>query len=125
MSGITLDAGALIALDRNDRQVIALLARTIERGMRVTIPATALAQAMRNPARQARLRRLIRQSSTDLKVLDGLDATLTGLLLARSGAADIVDAHVVICAERSEQAVVTSDAGDIQRLSPGLRLVVV
>ena len=125
MSGITLDAGALIALDRNDRQVIALLARTIERGMRVTIPATVLAQAMRNPARQARLRRLIRQSSTDLVALDGLDATLVGLLLARSGTEDIVDAHVVICAERSGQAVVTSDPGDIQRLSPGLRLVVV
>lgn len=125
MSGITLDAGALIALDRNDRQVIALLARTIERGMRVTIPATVLAQAMRNPSRQARLRRLIRQSSTDLVALDGLDATLVGLLLARSGTADIVDAHVVICAERSGQAVVTSDPGDIQRLSPGLRLVVV
>lgn len=125
MSGITLDAGALIALDRNDRQVIALLARTIERGMRVTIPATVLAQAMRNPSRQARLRRLIRQSSTDLVALDGLDATLVGLLLARSGTADIVDAHVVICAERSGQALVTSDPGDIQRLSPGLRLVVV
>ena len=125
MSGITLDAGALIALDRNDRQVIALLARTIERGMRITIPATALAQAIRNPARQARLRRLIRQSSTDLMALDGLDATLAGLLLARTGTADIVDAHVVICAERSGQVVVTSDPGDIQRLSPGLRLVVV
>ena len=125
MSGITLDAGALIALDRNDRQVIALLARTIERGMRVTIPATVLAQAMRNPSRQARLRRLIRQSSTDLVALDGLDATLVGLLLARSGTEDIVDAHVVICAERSGQALVTSDPGDIQRLSPGLRLVVV
>ena len=125
MSGITLDEGALIALDRNDRRVIALLAQTIERGMRVTIPATALAQAMRNPARQARLRRLIRQSSTDLIALDGLDATLVGRLLARTGTADIVDAHVVVCAERTGQAVVTSDPHDIQRLSPGLRLVAV
>ena len=94
MSGITLDAGALIALDRNHRQVIALLARTIERGMRITIPATVLAQAIRNPARQARLRRLIRQSCTDLVALDGLDATAVGLLLARTATADIADAHV-------------------------------
>ena len=31
-------------------------------GMRIPIPATALAQAIRNPARQARLSRLIRQA---------------------------------------------------------------
>lgn len=61
-SGATFDTGGLIALDGNDRQVIALLARAAERGMRITIPATALAQAIRNPARQVRLRRLIRQA---------------------------------------------------------------
>ena len=71
MSGLTFDAGGLIALDRNDRQVVALIARTMERGMRITIPATALAQAIRNPARQARLSRLIRQAGTDLIALDG------------------------------------------------------
>src|ERR1700722_5369409 len=66
VNGITFDAGGLIALDRNDRRVIVILARAIERGMRITIPATALAQAIRNPARQVRLARLIRQSCTDL-----------------------------------------------------------
>jgi hypothetical protein len=101
------------------------LARAAERGLRITIPATALAQAIRNPARQARLCRLIRQASTDLVLLDGKDATAVGLLLARTRTADITDAHVVICAQRAGQAVVTSDAGDLSRLSPGLRLVVV
>ena len=38
MTGITLDAGGLIALDRNDRRVIVLLARTTEGGMRITVP---------------------------------------------------------------------------------------
>src|SRR5215471_4547066 len=38
VSGITLDAGGLIALDQNDRRVLALVARATERGMRVTIP---------------------------------------------------------------------------------------
>lgn len=123
MSGITLDAGGLIALDRNDRRVIALIAAAAEREMRITIPATALAQAMRNPARQARLRRLIRQAGTDLVALDGPDATAAGLLLARSGTADIVDAHVVVCAQRAGQAVVTSDPGDMKRLAPKIRLV--
>ena len=125
MSGLTFDAGALIALDRNDRRVLTLIARARERGMSITIPATALAQAIRNPARQARLYRLIRQVDTDLIALDGPDATTTGLLLARTGAADIVDAHVVVCARRAKQAIVTSDAADLRRIAPDLQLVVV
>lgn len=125
MSGITFDAGGLIALDRNHRRVLALLARATERGTRVTIPATALAQAIRNPARQARLSRLIRQSGTDLVALNGPDATAVGLLLAQGGTADIADAHVVLCAQRAGQGVVTSDAGDLRRIAPDLRVVVI
>jgi|ERR1700728_4088140 len=125
MSGIAFDAGGLIALDRNDRRVLALVARAIERGMRITIPATALAQAIRNPARQSRLSRLIRQPVTDLVPLDGPDATRVGLVLARTATSDIADAHVVVCAQRAGQAVVTSDADDLRRIAPGLRLVVV
>jgi len=123
MSGLTLDAGALIALDRNNRRVIALLARTLERGLRVTIPATALAQVIRNPARQVRLSRLIRQPGTDLIPLNGPDATAVGLVLAKTGTADIVDAHVAVCAHRARQAVLTSDAADLRRISSGLTLV--
>ena len=125
MSGVTFDAGGLIALDRNDRRVIALVARAAEHGMRITIPATALAQAMRNPARQARLSRLIRQAGTDLIPLNGPDATAVGLLLARSATADIVDAHVVVCARRAGQVVVTSDAADLERIAPDLQLLTI
>lgn len=125
MNGITFDAGGLIALDRNDRRVIALIARATERGARITIPTTALAQAMRSPARQARLSRLIRQAETDVMALNGPDATAVGLLLARTATADIVDAHVVVCARRAGQAVVTSDARDLRRIGPELQLLVV
>ena len=125
MSGITLDAGGLIALDRNERRVLALLARAAERGERVTVPATALAQAIRNPARQARLTRLIRQASTDLVPLDGPDATRTGLLLAATRTRDIADAHVVVCARRAGQVVVTSDPADLRRIDRHLPLLVV
>ncbi len=125
MSGVTFDAGGLIALDRNDRRVLALVARAAERGMRITVPATALAQAMRNPARQARLSRLIRQSGTDLVALNGPDATAAGLLLAHTATADVVDAHVVICAWRARQVLVTSDAADIRRIAPDLPLLAI
>lgn len=123
--GVTLDAGALIALDRDDRRVIALLARAQATSARVTIPTTALAQAVRNPARQARLARLVRQPATDVVALDRVDATGVGRILAASGTADVVDAHVVLCAGRAGQAVVTSDPDDLHQLDPTLSLVTV
>lgn len=124
MRGATLDAGALIALDRDDRRVLVLLARAAEVGARMTVPATALAQALRRPARQVRLARLLRQPTTDIAPLDGPDATSVGVLLAASRTADIADAHVVVCARRARQAIVTSDPGDLQRLDPTAHLVV-
>lgn len=123
MAGITLDAGGLIAVDRNDRRLLVLLAHTQEVGARVTVPATALAQAIREPERQARLSRLVRQPNTDVVGLDRVDATNVGRLLAASGRTDIVDAHVVICARRARQPVVTSDADDLRALDPSVTLV--
>jgi predicted nucleic acid-binding protein len=125
MSGVTLDAGALIALDRNDRRVIVLLARAVERNRLVTIPSSALAQAIRRPERQARLARLIRQPSSEVVPLDRVDAVNVGRLLAGSGTTDVVDAHVVVCARRAGQRVVTSDPDDLARLDPNLELIVV
>jgi predicted nucleic acid-binding protein len=125
MPGVTMDAGGLIALDRNDRRVVALLARSRETGVMVTIPASALAQAVRQPDRQVRLARLVRQPTTEVRALDRVDATNVGRLLAASGTADVVDAHVVICARRNDQRVVTSDPDDLRRLDPALQLLIV
>ncbi len=123
MPGVTLDAGGLIALDRDDRRVVVLLARALETGARVTVPASVLAQAIRRPERQVRLARLIRQPTTDVVDLGRVDATNVGRLLAASGTSDIADAHVIICARRAEQPVVTFDPGDLRRLDPALRLI--
>jgi len=121
--GVTFDAGGLIALDRNNRRVLVLLARARETGTRVIIPATALAQAVRRPDRQVRLARLIRQPGTEVVSLDRVDATNVGRLLAASRTSDITDAHVVICARRSGQHVVTSDPADLRALDPDIRLI--
>jgi hypothetical protein len=123
MPGVTLDAGGLIALDRDDRRIVVLLARARETGAQVTVPAPALAQAIRRPERQVRLSRLIRQPGTDVIALGRVDATHVGRLLAASGTSDIVDAHVVICARRAGQPVVTSDPNDLRQLDPALRLI--
>jgi hypothetical protein len=122
--GATFDAGGLIGLDRNDRRVIVLVARAAETGARITVPATALAQALRRPERQVRLARLIRQPTTDVVALDRVDATSVGRLLAASGTSDVVDAHVVICARRSRQNIVTSDPDDLTRLDPTAQLII-
>jgi hypothetical protein len=123
MPGLTLDAGGLIALDRNDRRIVVLLARAAQTSAPITVPASALAQAIRQPERQARLARLVRQPTTTVVPLDRVDATSVGRLLAASGTTDIVDAHVVICGRRSGQRVVTSDPGDLRRLDPEIQLV--
>ena len=112
MAGVTLDAGGLIALDRNDRRVIVLLARAVETNSRVTIPSSALAQATRREQHGCwNVRRV--------------DAVNVGRLLAASGTSDVVDAHVVVCARRSAQRVVTSDATDLSLLDPTLELIIV
>jgi hypothetical protein len=125
VAGITMDAGGLIAVDRNDRRVVVLLARARETGSRVTVPASALAQAVRQPERQARLARLLRQPTTDVVPLDRVDASNVGRLLAASGTSDVVDAHVVICARRARQQAVTSDPDDLRALDPTLRVVTI
>jgi predicted nucleic acid-binding protein len=72
---------------------------------------------------QARLARLVRQPATDVIDLGRVDATNVGRLLAASGTSDIADAHVVICARRTGQQVVTSDPGDLRLLDPAVRLL--
>jgi hypothetical protein len=54
VNGIVFDAGGLIALERNDRRVLSILDTALEDGDRIIVPATALAQVIRNPAKQVR-----------------------------------------------------------------------
>lgn len=121
--GVTLDAGGLIAVDRGNREVLATLALIRQWSGTVTVPATALSQAMRNPSRQVRLIRLVRQTTTKIVDLNRADAIAVGRILARTRTSDIADAHVVLSARRVGQAVVTSDAAGLRRLDPTIRLV--
>ena len=52
---------------------------------RTTVPASALAQAIRRAERQARLSRLLRQASTDVIALDRVDAVQVGRLRRQAG----------------------------------------
>jgi hypothetical protein len=126
LTGFTLDTGALIALERAEGRVTALLHRVLATPDAVIhIPAGVLAQAFRGGARQVRLARLLKHPQTSVVPLDEVVAQVIGLLLGARGADDVIDASVVVCARRYRQPVVTGDARDLRRLDPGLVLEVI
>lgn len=123
VTGTTLDAGALIALEAGGARMRALVARALQHDAAVAIPAGALAQSWRGSARQARIARLLRSTITEIVPLDRRAALAVGKLCARSGTSDIVDASVVLCAQQRGHPVVTSDPHDLRAIDPGLRLL--
>lgn len=119
--GLVLDAGALIGLERGDRELVAILGNAAVRTFRVVIPATALAQVWRGGPRSASLARLVAASEVDS--LDEESAKEVGLRLGLRGASDVPDAHVACCASAYQATVATSDPDDIKALAmPGERL---
>ena len=116
---VVLDAGALIAVDRADRRVVRLL----ELAHDVHVPAGALAQAWRNPARQVRLVRVVSAEGVVIHPLDAAVARAAGQLCAATATFDIVDASVVLVAGVVDGVTVTSDPDDLRRLDPGIDIV--
>jgi hypothetical protein len=115
--GLTYDAGALIAADRNDRRMWALHRRALQRRERPTVPAGALAQVWRAGG-QANLARLLKGCTVE--ALDGDGARAAGAACARSGTDDPIDASVVVSALTRGDAVLTSDPADLRRVAQGL-----
>lgn len=110
-----LDAGALIALDRGDRDAWALLTEVHRMGQRPVVPAPVLAQAWRGGPRQARLAKVL--SAAELIVADGPLSRRAGELLGRAKTSDVLDALVALAAQdRPGYEVLTSDPKDIHHL---------
>ena len=122
--GITLDAGALIALERGSRAVTALLTRARDRETSIAVPAGVVAQVWRDGRRQARLAQFLRSRHCEIVPLDALGARMAGHLCATSATSDIVDASVVVVARQRGRRVITSDPDDLRRLDPTLELIV-
>jgi predicted nucleic acid-binding protein len=123
MSGLTLDAGALIAAERGDLRVIALLARAARRSLTLAIPSAVLAQVWRADPRQHRLHLLLGDDLVEVPPLDRDEALAVGTVCARTRTSDVVDASVAVCARRRGHIVVTSDQDHIHRLDPTLDLI--
>lgn len=118
---LILDAGALIAVDRNDRSVIDLVELAWRTGQAVLVPAGVLAQVWRSGRRQAAVARVLKAKMTRVVPLDEGDAKASGVLCGETGTADVIDASVVVVAGANPTAVVvTSDPDDMRRLEPKL-----
>lgn len=122
--GLTLDAGALLALDRPNKAAImqARLDEARRRGGGICIPVGVIAQAWRGP-RQVRLARLIKSLDVDVALMTLRVARTVGTMCATGGHQDVIDVHVALCARERHHAVVTSDADDLARIDPGLPLI--
>jgi hypothetical protein len=125
MSGLTLDAGALIAFDRNDRNVVALLKRALELGHSFAVPAGVVGQAWRDGRRQARLGRLLGSAEVEIEPLSDRRAREAGQLCGATKTRDVIDASVVLCGKQRGHRIVTSDPNDLLRLDASLSLIVV
>ena len=125
MSDLVLDAGALIALEREHRPTLLLVKRALSGSHRIVVPATVLAQVARDLRRQVRMARLLRHTSCIVAAMDRPMALQVGRLLADSGTSDVVDAHVVRVAQALGLAVLTSEVDDLRVLDATLALVAV
>ncbi len=116
---VVLDAGALIAIDRGDRRLIRLLELADE----LHVPAGALAQAWRNPARQVRLNRVVSSQDVTVHALDAIAARAAGQLCAATATSDVIDASVVVVARSVGGVTISSDVEELRQLDPGLDVV--
>jgi hypothetical protein len=122
MGGVTYDTGALVAAERNSRQLWALHAGYLAEEVIPTVPAAVLAEAWRGGSRQASLSRLLRMCDTE-PMSEEL-ARNVGVLAGRSDHDDVVDVSVVEGAVRRGDAVVTSNMTHIRKVADaaGVRL---
>jgi hypothetical protein len=111
---IVLDAGALIALDRDERAMWVRLKAAQSRGDVPVTHAGVLGQVWRAGSRQARLSQAL--AGIDVRFLDEDLGRAAGELLGRAGRSDVIDAAVVLVARDGDD-IVTSDPEDLRPLA--------
>jgi hypothetical protein len=122
-AGLVLDAGALIALDRGDKRMIALLQRALAQGRAFRVPAGVVGQTWRDGRIQATLARFLRSEEVEITALDEQLARSCGELCGAADSSDIIDASVVILARERRDPIVTSDPNDLRRLDPTAQII--
>lgn len=111
---LVLDAGALIALDRNERPMWVRLKAARAAGELPVTHGGVVAQVWRGGARQARLAQAL--AGIDVQPLDQPLGKAAGELLAATGPSDVVDAAVVLLANDGDD-IITSDPDELAQLA--------
>lgn len=115
MSALVLDAGALIAVDRHDRAMMARLRVAQQHGLELRSNAMVVAQVWRDRQdRQANLTHLLR--AVDVHGVDPQDGRRAGVLLGQTSTSDPIDATVVLLANPGDR-ILTSDPEDLTTLA--------
>lgn len=112
---LVLDTGALLAVERGDRDTVALLKREL---LARRVPLThggVVAQAWRGgTGRQANLARLL--AGVEIVALDDALGRRAGVLLGRARKTDAIDAAVVLLAADGDM-ILSSDPSDLRSLA--------
>lgn len=111
---LVLDAGALIALDRDERAMWVRM-KTVRSSSQVPLThAGVLGQVWRGGSRQARLAQAL--AGIEVRPLDAELGRAAGELLGAAGRSDVVDAAIVLIAGDGDH-IVTSDPDDLKTLA--------
>lgn len=112
---LVLDAGALIAIERSDREIMALLKREHRAGRLPVTHGGVVGQVWRSGGgHQANLARLL--PSVNVQAIDEATGKKAGVLLARAGGDDVIDAAVALLAVDGDE-ILTSDPADLRPLA--------
>lgn len=112
--GVTYDTGALIAANKNNREMWRLHATFLALEMIPTVPAPVLAQAWRGGSRQASLARLLKLCNVEM--MGEESAKRVGVLAGMANHEDIVAVAVVETALSRGDAIVTSNPTHIAQV---------
>ena len=112
---LVLDAGAFVAVERGDRDIVALVKRERLTNRSPITHGGVVAQIWRGGAgRQAEVARLL--AGVDVKSLDDALGKRAGVLLRKSGGADAIDSALVCLAGDGDE-ILTSDPDDLRGLA--------
>jgi len=125
VSALVLDAGAFVAVERNERRMLARLRVAAAHGVELRTHPLVVAQVWRDHrGRQVNLARLL--NAVDIISIDETMGRACGALLGKAGMSDPIDAAVVVMSHNGDR-IATSDPDDIERLieAAGRRVTVV
>ena len=118
-SGVVLDAGAFIALEKRNRTMVALAQRFAIAETPLVTSAGVVAQVWRGgKGHQVPIAFLLRR--TTVIDLTYPIARLIGRMLGASGSRDPVDGHIALLARERSWPILSSDPDDLLAIDPSL-----